>query len=569
MIHFAYPNVNVEGEDKKEFLGCGRCAVSENALEGYKPLPKIKVKDQEVSNAALILAHESFDKEIRKRVFHKKDAKRVYVGESLHLAYLFALINRARAVRLDIHTDIWCTGSIEVSDDKPFLKAVESAGFQVKLESFLSQENKDMLFIVPEGDIQPEHEDLCSKNNAEILSLEDFKKCLSEDKGIFQKKTVLKVRGDELFSLINLVFELGPNPYKGLQYFDENDADRFFGREDLTQKLFEKYRNIQDSDLRLTAVLGPSGSGKSSAARAGLVPEIRNVSPQPDIAVFRPGGHPLKAFSEASAKINQSAPAVIVIDQFEEIYTQCKDEAERNQFVSSLLHACSAPDSRVSAIIILRTDFLSHTKNNHPEPYNAIAENEIIVKAMTANQIRSVIAEPAKRSGYIFDNKIVDCMIDQMPRSNGSLPLLEFALSEIWTGMEKGNQPDNTLDENGGVGGVLAKRAGKIYENLNDVEKSLTRHIFTELAGQSSDGKFNSRRLVFLDEIVPHGQSLENVKALADKFSQSDARFITLSAEEKADNRITAEIAHEALFEHWGSLKQWLDGKRECSSACP
>jgi WD40 repeat protein/tetratricopeptide (TPR) repeat protein len=573
MADFAYPNVNpIKDADNKitgyEFWGCGRYAVSENAPEGYK-LPASKIMNAaKVSDAALILARESFDKDIKKKIFHKKDTKRKYAGESLHLAYLFALIHRARSLKLDIHTDIWCTGSTEVSDGKPFLKAVESAGFQAKLENFLSRENKDTLFIVPEGNIQPEHKDLCSKNSSEILSLEDFQKRRSEDKEIFQRKAIVKVQEDELFTLINVVFELGPNPYKGLEYFDENDADRFFGREDLTEKLFEKYQNIRNSPIRLMAILGPSGSGKSSAARAGLVYKIRRSADLEGfenlqgLIVFRPGEHPFRTFTEELAKISQPDSAVIVADQFEEIYTQCKDETERNQFVENLLHAASARDSRVSVIIILRTDFLTQTKNHHPEFYNAIVENEIIIKAMTRNQIRSVITEPARHSGYIFDTETVDRLISETERHEGALPLLEFALGSIWKGMEKGVQPADTLKKLNGVGGALASKAQEIYGSLDsDADRRIARRAFLSLIN-IGEGTFDTRRRVLLSEIVAKDESPEHVRNVLYHFSKpGEAYFITLSTD--AEGKETAEITHEALFEHWDSLKQWLAEKRE------
>ncbi len=558
MIHFAYPDVDTE-ED--QFSGCGRYAVSESVPEGYD-LPFAKILNRsKVSDAALILAKDSSDKEIKDQVIQKKGEK--YIGESLHLAYLFALIHRSREVKLNILTDIWTTGSIEVSDGKPFLKSVKHEGFQLKLEKgFLSEENEDMLFIVPEGDIQPEHEDLCSKNNAEILSFEAFRDCLSKDKEIFQKKIIVKVREDELFALVSLIFELGPNPYKGLEYFDEEDADRFFGREDVTEKLFEKYQTLQDSPIRLMAILGPSGSGKSSIARAGLIHKIRHSADHQDI-VFRPGGYPLKAFTEELAKNNPSDPDVILVDQFEEIYTQCKDEAERNLFVRNLLHASSDEDSRVSVIIILRTDFLKQTKNHHPELYNAIAENEIIVKAMTRNQIRSVITEPARRSGYIFDMETVDRLISETEKHEGALPLLEFALDSIWKGMEKeGVQPADTLEKLNGVGGALASRAQEIYDGLaSDTDRRIARRAFISLIN-IGEGAFDTRRRVLLSQIVAKDESSEHVRNVLQQFSKTGkAYFITLSTD--AEGKETAEITHEALFEHWGSLKQWLDEKRD------
>ena len=558
MIHFAYPDVDTEEE---QFSGCGRYAVSETVPEGYD-LPFAKILNRsKVSDAALILAKDSSDKEIKDQVIQKKGEK--YIGESLHLAYLFALIHRSREVKLNILTDIWTTGSIEVSDGKPFLKSVKHEGFQLKLEKgFLSEENEDMLFIVPEEDIQPEHEDLCSKNNAEILSFEAFRDCLSKDKEIFQKKIIVKVREDELFALVSLVFELGPNPYKGLEYFDEEDADRFFGREDVTEKLFEKYQTLQDSPIRLMAILGPSGSGKSSIARAGLIHKIRHSADHQDI-VFRPGEYPLKAFTEELAKNNPSDPDVILVDQFEEIYTQCKDEAERNQFVRNLLHASSDEDSRVSVIIILRTDFLKQTKNHHPELYNAIAENEIIVKAMTRNQIRSLITEPARRSGYIFDTETVDRLISETEKHEGALPLLEFALDSIWKGMKEGGvQPADTLEKLNGVGGALASRAQEIYDGLaSDTDRRIARRAFISLIN-IGEGAFDTRQRVLLSQIVAKDESSEHVRNVLQQFSKTGkAYFIILSTD--AEGKETAEITHEALFEHWGSLKQWLDEKRD------
>ncbi len=610
MIHFVYPNASTEGEEKKEFIGCGRYAVSETVPEGYA-LPFAKIMNRsKVLDAALILAKESSDKGVKKQVVQKKGEK--YVGESLHLAYLFALINRARAVKLDIHTDIWCTGSIEVSDEKPFLKSVESEGFQLKLEKgFLSEENKDMLFIVPEGDIQPVHEELCSKSNAEILSLEDFKKFLSEYKGIFQKKTVLKVQGDELFSLINLVFELGPNPYKGLQYFDENDADRFFGREKLTDELFEKYQNLWNSPLRLMAIDGPSGLGKSSVVRAGLVHRrlcrlwdisgvrLSKCPPEktpPFVMILRPGETPVKTLAEklfsetefvsslsdiqsglrqpdGQGEFNgllnffnkisdNSSLLVIIVDQFEEIYSQCKNAEERDLFVNNLLYAAKHPAAQIMVIIVLRSEFLDRINRHNSVFYNDVVRNRITIEAMTGNQIRSAVTEPARRSGYIFDAKTVDRLISETEKHEGALPLLEFALDSIWKGMEKGDQPADTLKKLNGVGGALASKAQEIYDGLgSEADRRIARRAFMSLIN-IGEGTFDTRRRALLSEIVAKDEDPEHVRNVLYQFSKpGEAYFITLSTD--AEGRETAEITHEALFEHWGSLKQWLDDKRD------
>ncbi len=283
MTHFAYPNVKTTSG---KFIGCGRYFASEQKPEGYEYSSKI-IDNEKPENAARILAYESF--ETNKIICEKKDrTEYAYQGESLHLAYLFALISRSRKLRLKTRADIWSTGSVEVTDGNPFLDTVISGGFDIKLrQGFLSDDNQDKLFVVPETNFLPDHQDLCDQKNVKVFSIEQFREqCAEYD---FKRKTILKVRSDELYALISLVFEMGPNPYKGLEYFDEKDAKRFFGRDEVINELFDIYQNLCNSPIRLMAILGPSGSGKSSIARAGLIPKIRDHKKDTSLIVFRPG----------------------------------------------------------------------------------------------------------------------------------------------------------------------------------------------------------------------------------------------------------------------------------------
>jgi hypothetical protein len=248
MIHFAYPNADIM---KSEFIGCGRYIASEKQPDKYKLPSKIYNKTKLIA-AAEILAHESFETD--RIIYEKKDRpESVYMGESKNLAYLLAMISRSRELRLKLSTDIWCTGSIDVINDEPFLNAVMSDGFDIKLrQGFLSEENQDTLFIVSEGNFLPTHQELCDQKNVRVFSTEQFREqCAGYD---FGRKTVLRVRSDELFDLTSLVFEMSQNPYKGLEAFEEEDAGRFFGRDEVIQELSGIYQNICKSTIRLTVI---------------------------------------------------------------------------------------------------------------------------------------------------------------------------------------------------------------------------------------------------------------------------------------------------------------------------
>ncbi|OQX02287.1 MAG: hypothetical protein BWK80_58200 [Desulfobacteraceae bacterium IS3] len=553
MIHFAYPNVKTTSG---RFIGCGRYIASEHKPEGYE-IPSKIIDNEKPENAAQILAYESF--QTNKIICEKRDRPEyAYQGNSLHLSYLLALISRSRKVKLNIDADIWCTGSIDVTDGNPFLNRVIDNGFDIKLrQGFLSEENQDKLFIVPNENFLPAHQDLCEQKNANVFSVEQFREKFTEYD--FKTKTVLKVCRDELHALISLVFEMGPNPYKGLEAFEENDAERFFGREDAVQELFDIYQNLSDAPMRLAAILGPSGSGKSSIARAGLVPKIRENKKDTSVIIFRPGEHPLDMLE--SYPVSDSASTVVIADQFEEIYSLCKDRPERSEFVNKLLdYAGSDRHRRISVIIVFRTDFLGHAQS-HPDLSHALAQKTVIVPAMRPNNLRAAIAEPARRSGCVFDAKLVDELISQTEGHEGALPLLEFALSAIWQGMEKGVRPEKTLKDINGVGGALAKKAQELYDSLsNDHDKRIARRAFLSLIN-IGEGVFDTRRRVLLSDITAYKEDPVHVRKVLEIFSATGARLITLSAD--SEDRETAEITHEALFEHWNLLKKWIRVFRE------
>jgi len=401
---------------------------------------------------------------------------------------------------------------------------------------------------------------------------------------------------------------IGPNPYQGLSAFTEKDADRFFGREKLTRHLWAVFRDLHEPEpgkprlLRLLPILGPSGSGKSSVARAGLIPELAHRPlpglQTPRVAVLTPGAHPLEALAGILARVatkdatpvaktrefvgelrTQGAheefdglrriaealpdiarsPLIVLVDQFEEIYSLCDDPSERDSFVHNLLHAATDRAAHVSVILTLRSDFLGQTQW-HPALNHAIAERGVIVPAMGEEELRRAIAEPAARAGHPLDEATVDLLISETEGREGALPLLQFTLTRIWEGMAEGVQPAETLRRIGGVGGALAGEAQRLYNKLSDSDKSIARRAFLGLV-RLGEGTQDTRRRITVPDIVAHGETPDHVRKVLDLFSRPGARLITLSANPAGTD--TAEVTHEALFEHWETLRGWLDSSRD------
>ncbi|TVP63958.1 MAG: hypothetical protein EA342_17360 [Leptolyngbya sp. LCM1.Bin17] len=398
--------------------------------------------------------------------------------------------------------------------------------------------------------------------------------------------------------------KLGPNPYKGLAAFTEQDGDRYFGRETQVERLWERFQRLVEPSAvpRLLPILGPSGCGKSSLARAGLIPALaqRPVlgKAQMWVAVLVPGSHPLEALAGVLAKAAtqdpmpvtktrefatelglvskegaydglrriaslipqiHDAPLVVLVDQFEEVYSLCKETEERQAFIDNLLTAAQDPSAQVSVVITLRSDFLGETQRHSGLNQIIGSDQSVIVPAMTTEELRRAIAEPAKRAGHPLDEATIDLLVTDTEGREGALPLLQFALSRIWEGLGQGVAPAETYRQMGGVGGALAGKAQDIYEHLSPAEQETARRIFIGLV-QLGEGTRDTRRRAPVESLIASQDSPETVRQVLAQFSSPGARLVTLASQ---GNQDVAEVTHEALFGHWQQLNEWLDRSRD------
>ena len=376
-------------------------------------------------------------------------------------------------------------------------------------------------------------------------------------------------------------------PYRGLHAFEEGDAELFFGRDADIQRLVERLKTT-----RFLAVVGPSGSGKSSLVRAGLLPSLRRgaVPGSSDWTqiLFTPGSEPLGALAahllpSATPGANQRlverlardyrglhetvmasltgrsghSRVLLVVDQFEEIFSQCHDDQERRQFVANLLYASAIPDGRTQVVITMRADFYAHCAVL-PDLAVRLAADQYLLGSLDASGLRQAIEGPAHRVGLTFEPGLVGTILDDVAGEPGALPLLEHALLELW-GRRQGTLL--TLEgyrTSGGVRTALAQRAEAVYSSLAVDDQTVARHVLMRLT-QLGDSTEDIRRRAVLDELVTREEERDAtervVRALA------DARLVTTSGD-PGSGECWVEVAHEALIRSWPRLRQWLDEDR-------
>ena len=358
-------------------------------------------------------------------------------------------------------------------------------------------------------------------------------------------------------------------PYRGLKSFQPEDAGWFFGRQRLTGILAGQLRD-QYRHGGLLAVVGPSGSGKSSLLRAGLIPAIRrgqlNVpgAEHWPLVLCTPGAHPVAELArhrELTAAA-AGAPAVLVVDQFEEVFTLCQDDAERRAFIMALRAAAEAGSGdrgpAVLTVVGLRADFYPYALR-YPELVAELQRRQVLVGPMTEEELRSAIAGPARKAALDIEAGLTEILLRDLAPADqreepaaahepGALPLLSHALLATWDLSRGGVLTVADYRASGGIQGAVAASAEEVYADLTPAQQDLTRRVFTRLV-HVADGTTDTRRRVSRAELEL-GDSGSGVQPVLDAFI--GRRLITADVD-------TVEIAHEALLHAWPRLRQWID----------
>jgi WD40 repeat protein/class 3 adenylate cyclase len=389
----------------------------------------------------------------------------------------------------------------------------------------------------------------------------------------------------------------GEAPYQGLRFFDEKEAGWFYGRQKVTARLVEAVMALQalppaSGGLRFLAVIGASGSGKSSVVRAGLVPSLKQAQPGGwQVHVITPSAHPLESLAVSLTKTSESVSAtttliddlrrdtrslhlyiqkmwpafeprlLLVIDQFEELFTQCREEAERQAFIGNLLNAIGTDGHPATVVITLRADFYDRLAQ-YAELREAVSADQVYIGAMSSDELSQAIEEPARRGGWELTPGLVELMLhdtgagDNRQPEPGALPLLSHALLETWN-RRRGNLMNlKAYTESGGVRGAIAHTAERVYQfELNTEQQGIARGIFLRLT-ELGEGTQDTRRRISIHELLPPGPATDSEQVQAVLLKLADARLITTGEG-------TVEVSHEALIREWPVLRDWLAADRE------
>ncbi|MEU9606532.1 helix-turn-helix domain-containing protein [Streptomyces sp. NPDC048057] len=354
-------------------------------------------------------------------------------------------------------------------------------------------------------------------------------------------------------------------PYRGLARFETGDGARFFGRERLTAELLELMHR-----RRFAAVFGPSGSGKSSLLRAGLIPALRHpgagtprptairiLTPGPRPAhtharLFDCGGHSPRGDRGDVDRADVEAPeTVVIVDQFEEVFTLCHDPAERVRFLDLLL-AARRRTSGLRVLLAVRADFYGRIAE-HRDLTDALRDAQLLVGPMNPAELREVIVRPAAAQGMTVERVLTSRLVEEVADAPGGLPLLSHVLMETWRRRRGKTMTLAGYEAAGGVGGAVAKTAESVYRRFTDAEAAEARRVLLRMVAPG-EGTPDTRRPADRRELQAHGRRTTETEKVLEAFVR--ARLLTRDGD-------TVDLAHEALLTAWPRLLGWIEQDRE------
>ena len=376
-------------------------------------------------------------------------------------------------------------------------------------------------------------------------------------------------------------------PYRGLLHFREEDAPFFFGRQAAIDKLVDTVQR-----QLFVAVVGASGSGKSSVVRAGLVPKLRSDRNTAwEIVVLVPTDQPFKALARVflplleptMGEVDRLAEAaklaehfrlveislsdivgrilekqsgtdrvLIVVDQFEELYTLTADEEARRRFLDEILAANSRVGSKVNVVLTLRGDFVGKALGYRPVS-DRLQDAQINLGPMTREELDCAIRKPAEKIQLEFEAGLVRRILNDVGDEPGNLPLLEFVLKELWDKRRGHTLLNETYDAIGGLHGAVATKADELFKGLSSAEQKILQRIFLRIV-RPSEGGLDTRRRAAFTELPPEGAEL--VVRLANE-------RLLVTNQSASGLEQTVEVAHEALISNWSTLRVWVNEDRE------
>ncbi len=388
-------------------------------------------------------------------------------------------------------------------------------------------------------------------------------------------------------------------PYRGLLAFREEDAEFFFGRQKYTNDLVKL---IEKSSI--VAVTGASGSGKSSVVRAGLIPQLRKRGQGPvwDILTMFPRENPLHSLADVILPLvepelsgidlirKRKALAddleqgrvplwdmvteglrqqkgtdrlLLFVDQWEELYTTCRNDVQRNRFIQELLEATSRANSPLSVVLAVRWDFYGKILQNRPL-LDRLDHSRLDLGPMDRKEQRSAIEGPASKMGLTFQDGLIDRILDDAGDEPGSLPLLEFVLEDLW----KCRRGDGQLTHDAyggmkGLKGAIATRAETVFLTLSADEQAAAEMLFRNLVQAGAKTEEDTRRRLSLHRLGDTSQRV--ARNLADERLLVTTRIESAGTEvlNEESERETVEVAHEELLRRWERLKHWVDKDRK------
>jgi WD40 repeat protein/DNA-binding SARP family transcriptional activator/energy-coupling factor transporter ATP-binding protein EcfA2 len=376
------------------------------------------------------------------------------------------------------------------------------------------------------------------------------------------------------------------NPYKGLRPFLESDAGDFFGRELVTEQLVAA---LSDADARFLAVVGPSGCGKSSLVRAGLIPAIRggaiHGSDRWFVVEMVPGARPFEELEEALVRIAVAPPPnllddlerdgidaavrrvlpsddselLLVVDQFEELFTLVRDESTRSAFLAALAACAMDPRSRTRVVVTLRADFYDRPLQ-YTDFADLLATRTVVITPPSTDELERAVSGPAEGVGVRLEPQIVAQVLADVSDQPGALPLLQYALTELFDQRTDSVLTVDAYHRIGGVSGAIARRAESLFEAQGSEGREAARQLFLRLITVGEEGAEDTRRRVLRTELTSLELDAEAMNAVIDAYG---ARRLLSFDHDPVTRGPTVEVAHEALLREWTRLRGWIDGARE------